>query len=356
MTVIDLTATGGNMKQTSHQQQRHSVDTIETTYPVKSVTFNTCSDLYLQWSSRKRMYAKAALGLAVRIEYADTIDQCTNVDQPLTILALHGAPGSHHDFKPFIEYFGSKNIRIIVPNYPDFNLTIRSKVFRHSAEEKYHFVKEFLQAINVQSIDLLLAHSSAIYPAVLLSDDTRSNVKIRSVAFFNPAGHRRIMAMRPAWFTEGSVKVYQNKLGRMVFNAFGKSFIKATNTVTVKPENMNNVILSAQTMRYSNYKQLEKGLVNLRDSGKPSLWVFSKNDRLVEKEIFYEMVDIMGAKDENFQTYDDNGTLISKYQNDSNLRVIAFEIGGHYAFLKYSDEVIDQCDKFLNFVNQLKKG
>lgn len=118
MTVIDLTATGGNMKQTSHQQQRHSVDTIETTYPVKSVTFNTCSDLYLQWSSRKRMYAKAALGLAVRIEYADTIDQCTNVDQPLTILALHGAPGSHHDFKPFIEYFGSKNIRIIVPNYP----------------------------------------------------------------------------------------------------------------------------------------------------------------------------------------------------------------------------------------------
>lgn len=106
------------------------------------------------------------------------------------------------------------------------------------------------------SIDLLLAHSSAIYPAVLLSDDTRSNVKIRSVAFFNPAGHRRIMAMRPAWFTEGSVKVYQNKLGRMVFNAFGKSFIKATNTVTVKPENMNNVILSAQTMRYSNYKQV----------------------------------------------------------------------------------------------------
>ena len=83
-----------------------------------------------------------------------------------------------------------------------------------------------------------------------------SNVDIKSVAFFNPAGHRRIMAMRPAWFTEGSVKVYQNKLGRMVFKIFGKSFIKATNTVTVKPKSMNNVILSAQTMRYSNYKEV----------------------------------------------------------------------------------------------------
>ena len=64
------------------------------------------------------------------------------------------------------------------------------------------------------------------------------------------------MAMRPAWFTEGSVKVYQNKLGRMVYKVFGKSFIKVTNTVTVKPESMNNVILSAQTMRYSNYKEV----------------------------------------------------------------------------------------------------
>ena len=101
----------------------------------------------------------------------------------------------------------------------------------------------------------MLAHSSSVYPAVKLLCDA-TNINIKSAIFFNPAGHRRIMAMRPAWFTEGSVKVYQNKLGRMVFKMFGKSFIKATNTVTVKPESMNNVILSAQTMRYSNYKEV----------------------------------------------------------------------------------------------------
>lgn len=94
-----------------------------------------------------------------------------------------------------------------------------------------------------------------MYPAVLLLNEA-PEIAITSVAFFNPAGHRRIMAMRPAWFTEGSVKVYQNKLGRMVYKVFGKSFIKVTNTVTVKPESMNNVILSAQTMRYSNYKEV----------------------------------------------------------------------------------------------------
>ena len=86
-------------------------------YPVKSVVINTCAHLYQQWAPRKRMYAKAAQGLTVKVDYADTVDHCHS-QQPITILALHGAPGSHEDFKPFIEHFGTKQVRIIVPNYP----------------------------------------------------------------------------------------------------------------------------------------------------------------------------------------------------------------------------------------------
>src|SRR6218665_208048 len=141
-------------------------------------------------------------------------------------------------------------------------------------------------------MDLLMAHSSAVYPATMLMCES-PQLSIRSLVLFNPAGHRRIQAMRPAWFTEGSVKVYQNKFGRAVFKVFGKSFIKVTNSVTVKPESMNNVMLSAQTMRYSNYQQLEVYLQMLKKSGIPLLYAFSENDRLVEAEIFYEMMQIM---------------------------------------------------------------
>ena len=58
--------------------------------------------------------------------------------------------------------------------------------------------------------------------------------------------------------------------------------------------------------------QLEKYLIQIKQSGIPTLWAFSENDRLVEKEIFYEMVDIMGAKESNFQKYDSNGKTESK--------------------------------------------
>ena len=86
-------------------------------YPVKSVVITTCGPLYDEWSSRKRMYGKAAKGLTVKVDYADTEELCQS-KQPITIVALHGAPGSHEDFQPFIEYFGARNVRIIVPNYP----------------------------------------------------------------------------------------------------------------------------------------------------------------------------------------------------------------------------------------------
>ena len=101
----------------------------------------------------------------------------------------------------------------------------------------------------------MLAHSSAIYPSTLLWSDP-NGPKIKSFVFLNPGGHRRIKAMRPTWYTEGSVKVYQNKWGRTLFQTFGTAFLNITKTVTVKADNMNNVILSASTMRYSGFKQV----------------------------------------------------------------------------------------------------
>lgn len=103
----------------SEEEQQQCFETEQSnSYPVKSVTITTCGPLYQQWASKKRMYAKMADGLTVKVDYADTLELCQSEDEPITILALHGAPGSHEDFKPFIEHFGSRNVRIIVPNYP----------------------------------------------------------------------------------------------------------------------------------------------------------------------------------------------------------------------------------------------
>ena len=47
----------------------------------------------------------------------------------------------------------------------------------------------------------------------------------------------------------------------------------------------------------------------MREFKVPVLLVFSENDRLIEKEIFYEMAEILGANDDNIAVYDENGSL-----------------------------------------------
>ena len=110
----------------------------------------------------------------------------------------------------------------------------------------------------------------------------------------------------------------------------------------------------------------------MKENQIPTLWVCGDNDRLVEKEIFYEMIDIMEGKECNWQKYDCNGKMLTQCkfniiwfenknwffnilffrkkidQPDSNIRILFFEQSGHYTFQKHSNEVIKECDKFLN--------
>ena len=85
----------------------------------------------------------------------------------------------------------------------------------------------------------------------------------------------------------------------------------------------------------------------------PILFVFSENDKLVEKEIFYEMTDILGADKNNFIVYDEQGLSESESQQtklltEDKLRVVVFQSGGHYAFLKYPEPVDKAVTQFLN--------
>lgn len=75
-------------------------------YPIKTVSFQTCGQLYCLWKARgKRNYRNIPNlenGLTVNVEYADTLGQLDSDNNPVTLssrtaLCLHGAPGKHKD-------------------------------------------------------------------------------------------------------------------------------------------------------------------------------------------------------------------------------------------------------------------
>ncbi|KAI1282118.1 hypothetical protein HDE_13143 [Halotydeus destructor] len=324
-------------------------------YNVDKVAISTCGQLYSSWSSKKSMYKLAQpQGLDLVVEYADSLGmvngQGVEIDRTAeTVLCLHGAPGSHKDFAHLIKDLAAQGKRVIVPNFPTYKLTETTKLFRHSAQEKKEYVKDFLKAIGVSEIECLVSHSSAIYPTCLLWRED-NGITIKAIAFINPSGHRRIKAMKPKFLTSVSVRVYQVKLGRALMRMCGTTVLSITGC-PVRPDNMDQVILSATTMVYSKFRHLSESLLLMREKQLPILLVFSENDKLVDTDISYEMAAILGAQVTSFTRYDEQTELTSESTDKANPWVVVIPEGGHYSLKNYPKVVNHHVTQFLQSVN-----
>lgn len=392
-------------------------------YQNKQVKVKTCADVYDNWRAYKRFYKRKAPkdGIEFNIDYLDTgacMSDLQRSEAPI-VLALHGAPGSYRDFAQLIQHLNRQQVRVIAPNFPEYMATVETGIlFRHSGDEKAAYLRDFLQAIQVNRIDLLVSHSSAIYPSLLLllngeldststttqnsesesesdsqsdSDcnqneqldseqtnkykykqkqrqrkeqkrlerrraqkrrqsavefDAQKPIEIKAIALLNPAGHRMPKSMKPAWFKCGAVHCYQQKLGRYWFRKLGPAFLTVVG-VPVKVDNMDNVMLSATVMRNSKCRRVKSQLQLLSEKKIPTLFVFSENDKLIEKEIFYEMTQFLNVNKDSFDTFNDVGQLElsgqkqqemnDKQENDATswCKVMVFKAGGHYAYSNY---------------------
>lgn len=525
----------------------------------RSVKLKTCADVYGHWRAYKRTYKKAPQdGVEFQIDYIDTglaLDEATRSQAPIA-LALHGAPGSYHDFALLIHHLTQQKVRVIAPNFPEYVATVKTKVlFRHSADEKAAYLRDFLQAIQVNKIDLLVSHSSAIFPTLLIllnanneaiarqkrneqqlssaradsaSDNSKHSktkvlqrqqnarhggnegdnkveknvidkntvggsiggasrkelnfcnrsgagerkeddesgveeegeafedasdvfdsnnneksvkkgkemtplgnnnndhrqmkseekntsdpetetetneqqetkitkgqlvvalqngapsqpipvvnndvckqaktrrkkinrrtdvivkfeqpIEIKAVALLNPAGHRLPKSMKPTWFKCGSVHVYQHKFGRSLFRKFGPAFLTVVG-VPVRVDNMDNVMLSATVMRNSKCQRVSKQLEQLSEMKIPTLLVFSENDKLIEKEIFYEMTQFMKLDNRNFDIFNNDGDIeLARSSMEDWIRVMVFKAGGHYAYSNYAKTVNQAVSELLEKV------
>lgn len=515
-------------RMTNHNTDKRPVFYLDNKLNQKrQVKLKTCADVYDYWRTCKRLYKKAPKdGVEFQIDYIDTgllLDEELRSKAPIA-LALHGAPGSYHDFTLLIHHLSQQNVRVIAPNFPEYIATVKTKVlFRHSADEKAAYLRDFLRAIHVNKIDLLVSHSSAIFPTLLIllnanrkniptatratrqsetidtadnclgtitqlvedqhecrrlhkqgnqdgfiaqqqlesrsighcsvgeigpedsgvvvlgeqeahehqdaprepsidqqrgepassgssicsrstltaldkelldKDEARSEIdgnnnvgthdeqptqitaesrldntqskgkqaaieeqvhpnaagakqtsqlhsdrlpagskskgnqatgrrgkrgqdvivqfdqpiEIKAVALFNPAGHRLPKSMKPTWFKCGSCRIYQHKLGRSLFRKLGPAFLTIVG-VPVRVDNMDNVMLSATVMRNSKCQRVVGQLEQLSEMKLPTLLVFSENDKLIEKEIFYEMTQHLRLDKTNFDIFNNEGDV-----------------------------------------------
>lgn len=192
--------------------------------------------------------------------------------------------------------------------------TDKYPMYLHKVEEKAIYLNDFLKQVNVNNVDMLITHSSGVYPSLYLWNNLREMPdnrlkEIGSFTFFSPPGYRRIKAMRPKWFTQGIGDFYSTEFGRKVFRFTGAKMFKLAG-VQLKLDNIDNLLIACVTMNNSKEHLLKDHFKLIDKKQLPVFFTFSEDDRLIEKEIFHECLDLLSVDKKDLVLYNRETELV----------------------------------------------
>ncbi|KHN73521.1 Uncharacterized protein F35H12.5 [Toxocara canis] len=124
-------------------------------------------------------------------------DTIPSVQSVASVIACHGAPGSHNDFKHFLPFLKDRTIRFIGINFPGFGFTSPDSRLRHENRERLDFVKEIVERLKLNENLIFVGHSRGSVTALKLGAIFKD--RTTAVVLVNPMGLINHRAIRPFW-------------------------------------------------------------------------------------------------------------------------------------------------------------
>ncbi|XP_064480764.1 uncharacterized protein LOC135394145 isoform X2 [Ornithodoros turicata] len=309
---------------------------IHLPFTERTLTVNTCKDLYNEWRGKPGYWEAPTKGLNVPLKFVYTTqDRKENGDsskRPL-IMFMTGAPGTYKDYSYSLPFFEQNGVDSLAFTWPDTAFSRKTNCWWHSKQEKTQLVFDFLKALKITELDTLVAHSSACYVALNLFT---SHFKTRSLALLNPPPVKTPRCVLPKFVIFGCGRLFQHKDKRDL-----ASFLLRTSlTMMLHPvkKDMDNVFQSVLAMMYGDSPEYRKDLDTLVQMRLPALVTISDDDKLFEIGKSLRTLKDMGRKPETFWYYDKNEGIIQEGVDDY-MEVIRFQGGSHYTFSRHSDIV-----------------
>lgn len=310
----------------------------------------TCGPLYRQWKQTKPLYRNAPEdGIDVSVPFTFTRwddGLCGDTRRPLAVL-LHGAPGGYRDFSEnLIPRLRAEGVDVLAPTFPDLTFSAQNKYFWHSIEERTALLKDFLRQLDITRIDVLVAHSAAIFPSLrILLEEQEAVPVVKSLALLAPNSHVTPKVLKPKWLKNWMADSYHNVMLRPLVRAVMRSLCYLS-LIPVKPE-VDNAMLSLITYCKSGYREGDKLLEAVARMKIPTLVAISRNDRLLCYSVLVEVCNVLGASERDMWYFDKDGRIQRSGELDSWLKVLNFEKGSHYPFVRHPDICADEILKLL---------
>lgn len=274
------------------------------------------------------------LKIPYKLTYIDTDKHETTAR---TVLFIHGTPGTYEDFHLQIPFFQSKGVRVLSPNLPEYKFVHdTNRLYKHSPQDRADFVQSFLNELNVSKIDMLVSHSSGIYPSLILATSNETP-EVNSLALLNPATHTISKSVKPVWWTKLLVNLGQRKLTYNILKIVANKLMQAITPVKIK--SIDHPLFALTTILISPFKDVRASLDRLKESKLPSLLAYSQNDKLFETPVYEKMNNIFVPDVQLLQDltwkFDENGELVKKGVEEDWIKILNLKSGTHYSMWKH---------------------
>ncbi|KAG0442818.1 hypothetical protein HPB47_015587 [Ixodes persulcatus] len=316
----------------------------------RRISVRTCGPLYRQWKQTKSWYRRAPEdGIEVDVPFVLTRRDDgggAETRRPLAVL-LHGAPGNYRDFSEnLIPRLFAGGVDVLAPSFPDLRFSIQNKFFWHSIEERTALLRDFLRQLGITRIDALVAHSAATFLSLRILLERQEPVPtVKSLVLLAPNSHITPSVLKPRWLKSWMAESYRKEILRPLVKAIVLSSCYLGLT-PVKPD-VENVMLSLITYSKSGYQEGDKLLEAVARMKLPTLVAISRNDRLLSYSLFVEVCAVLGASEADMWHFDGDGRMLRPGKLDSWLKVLNFEKGSHYPFVKHPDVCADEILQLL---------
>ncbi|KAM7292126.1 uncharacterized protein ISCGN_025373 [Ixodes scapularis] len=321
------------------------------------VSVRTCGALYRQWRKTKPEYRDAPEdGVVVDIPFVFTRwddGGGSGGRRPLAVV-LHGAPGGYGDFSEnLVPRLRAAGVDVLVPNLPGMAFSLQNKFFWHSIEERTALLKDFLKEMNITRIDALVAHSAAIFPSLRITlEEPGAAPAVKSLALLAPNSILTPKTLEPLWLTRRIVRAYRRfPLLRPLVGAV----VRTAHSLGLSPLKpvVEDFMLSVTTYLESRYAESSPLLEAVSLRRLPTLVAISRDDRLLPYPVLLAVCTTLGAGEEDMWCFGPDGQLRRPGKPDSWLKVVCFDKGSHYPFIKQPDVCADEILQLLRRIGSL---
>lgn len=312
--------------------------TLPLAYKERNIVINTCGPLYKKWRAERRHGYKHApeAGTEVPIDYVHTgMDRAEHKDRserPLAMI-LTGAPGSYQDYSYTIPFLDRHGVDVICPKWPDFKFTLQNYYWWHTSDEKTCLVVDLLKQLDIKTIDMLVCHSSASFPAMQLAADV-PEVEVKSMALLMPCKGTDIRATRNPF-----VNPYLHWLLKVPgIIPFLTQPVKLALAIIRHPlkRQRDDVFFSYFSTRGVDNERYNRQMAKVLHSRLPMVVMISDTDKLISVEDNHEFLLKLGCDPKKTWLYDGEGQLVSRGEYGV-IKVIELLKGSHYGFSRHSE-------------------